>query len=394
MSVERRFDLRAFLRGYWGWGVGIGTAIGLLNFTYYYLDDVTRGVDSRILERFIEEMTASYGVAALIPLIVWLAFRFPLDRAGRIRRSPAHLLGVLVFSAAHTLWNWGMRLAIFPLAGLGPYDYGAMPVRFFMEFPSDLIIYALVLVLSYLIHQQRRAQEQRVAFSRLETRLARAQLENLRTQLHPHFLFNALNTVSSVMYEDPAAADAMLSKLSELLRRTMERELAVQEIPLEEELETLDLYLDIMRARFGERLDVSCEVGPEARRALVPALLLQPLVENALRHGAPEPPEAARIKLTARRVDDRLEVVVADNGPGFSDPVGVLQGQSVGLPNTVARLEQLYGRDGRLLLESPSEGGGRVCVELPFRQDWLRVSDGERHGPNTPAGGEPVVLEL
>ncbi len=228
-------------------------------------------------------MTASFGVAALVPLVVWMAFRFPLDRSGRLSRLPFHLVGLGVFSAAHTLWNWGTRVTLFPLAGLGAYDYGAMPVRFFMEFPSDLIIYGLTLLLAYLIEGYRHAQAQRVAFSRLETRLTRAQLENLRTQLHPHSLFNALHTVSSVMYESPAAADSMLRKLSELLRRTMDGDAAAQqEVPLSEELAALELYLDIMRARFGDRLRVDLDVAAETRSALVPALMLQPLVENAL----------------------------------------------------------------------------------------------------------------
>ncbi|NIR43681.1 MAG: hypothetical protein GWN99_06980, partial [Gemmatimonadetes bacterium] len=306
MGDPRRFRFGAFLKGYWKVALGLGTALGLLNFTYYYLDDVTRGVDSPILEPFIEEMTAAYGVALLVPLIVWLAFRFPIDRPGRLARLPVHLAGVALFSTAHTLWNWGARVAIFPLAGLGAYDYGAMPVRFFMELPSDFIVYSLTLILAYLIGHYREAQAQRVAFSRLQTRLARAQLEGLRAQLQPHFLFNTLNTISSVMYDDPAAADSVLTRLSELLRRTMDGGVATQQVPLSHEVEVVEMYLDIMRARFGDRLEVTLEVEPEARDALVPSLLLQPLVENALRHGQPEPPAPARISIAARRDGDRL----------------------------------------------------------------------------------------
>lgn len=367
MSERRSFSFGRFLRAYWRAGLGIGTALGLLNFTYYYLDDVTRGVDMPILEPFIEEMTASYGVAVLVPFIVWMAFVLRLDRPGRIARLPAHVLAVATFSICHSLWNWGTRVVIFPLAGLGAYDYGTMPVRFFMEFPSDLIVYSLVLVLSYLIESYRSAQAQRVAVSRLETRLARAQLENLRMQLHPHFLFNALHTVSSIMYESPAAADAMLTKLSELLRRTMDGDSAAPEVSLSAELETLELYLDIMRARFGERLQIELEALPDARSALVPPLLLQPLVENALRHGAPAPPQVAHVQITAKRDGGRLHLTVSDNGPGFADPEAARAGDGVGIPNTVARLEQLYGDRGALTLENRPAGGARVRVELPYR---------------------------
>ncbi len=387
MQDERRFRLKGFLRDYWRIGLALGAVLGLLNFTYFYLDDVTRGVDSPILEPFIEEMTSSFGVAALVPLIVWMAFRFPLDRSGRLARVPFQLFGLVVFSAAHTLWNWGTRVALFPLAGLEAYDYGAMPVRFFMEFPSDLIIYALVLTLAYLIEGYRRAQAQRVAFSRLETRLARSQLENLRTRLHPHFLFNALHTVSSVMYESPAAADTMLRKLSELLRRTMDGEAAArQEVALSEELAALELYLDIMRARFGERLRVDLDVAPETRSARVPALMLQPLVENALRHGEPAPPQVARITVKAEREGERLRLTVVDNGPGFLDPEAARSGNSVGLPNTVARLEQLYGEEASLILDNGLDGGARVRVELPFRPTQA-VGAASRAASSSASGG-------
>jgi len=376
MSEERRFQPRAFLRAYWPYGLGIGTAVGLLNFAYFYLDDVTRGVDDSILEPFIEEMTAAYGVALLLPLIVWLAFRFPMDRPGRLARTPAHLLGLAVFSAAHTFWNWGTRVAIFPLAGLGAYDYGAMPVRFFMELPSDFIIYALTMTITYLVAHYRQAQAQRVAFSRLETRLARAQLDNLRAQLQPHFLFNTLNTVSSVMYDDPAAADAVLTRLSDLLRRTMDGGAAAQEVPLARELEALEMYLDIMRARFGDRLQLSLEVDPEARAALVPSLLLQPLVENALRHGEPAPPTPARISIAARRDGDRLAIDITDNGPGFDDPEAARSGGGIGLPNTIARLSQLYGEAASLEADNPPAGGARVRVCIPLRESESEPKEG------------------
>jgi signal transduction histidine kinase len=369
MSEHRGFRLGAFLRAYWPYGLGIGAAFGLLNFTYYYLDDVTRGVDKPILEPFIEEMTASYGVALLLPLIVWVAFRFRLDRPGRFRRLAAHLPALVLFSLAHSFWNWGTRLVLFPLAGLGAYDYGAMPVRLFMEFPSDVIVYGLTLALAYLIGHYREAQAQRVTFSRLETRLARAQLDNLRAQLQPHFLFNTLNTVSSVMYDDPAAADAVLARLSELLRRTMDGGVAAQEVPLGRELEALEMYVDIMRARFGERLVVRLEIEPEARLALVPSLLLQPLVENALRHGEPAPPAPAQISISATREGDWVTIDIIDNGPGFGDPEAARSGDGVGLPNTIARLDQLYGAAASLELDNPLGGGARVRVRLPFTND-------------------------
>jgi sensor histidine kinase YesM len=365
VTNETGFRIGTFARRYFWIALGLSTAIGLLNFTYIALDDLTRGVDFRILERFVEEMTAAYGVVLLVPLVVWIAFRFPLDRSGRLVRLPIHLAALAAFSIVHTSWNWGTRALVFPLVKLGAYDYGAMPMRYFMELPSDVIVYSLVLVLSYLTNHYHRAQEERVSRSQLESRLARARLENLRAQIQPHFLFNALNTVSSVMYEDPSAADTMLSKLSELLRRTMDGNLGAQEVRLAEEVETLDLYLDLMRARFGERLEVEVHVEPAAESALVPALVLQPLVENALRHGAPPPPETARLTVSGERNGRRLRLTIEDNGAGFADAEAAVSGPSIGLPNTAARLHQLYGESAVLTLENRPEGGARVVLELP-----------------------------
>jgi LytS/YehU family sensor histidine kinase len=168
------------------------------------------------------------------------------------------------------------------------------------------------------------------------------------------------------MYDDPEAADTMISKLSELLRRAMEVDTTVEEVPLSREIDTLELYLDLMRVRFSDRLEVEVEVSPEARVAGVPQLLLQPLVENALRHGAPKPPEPARIGIAAERHGPLLRLTVIDNGPGFADPGAALAGKGIGLPNTASRLRQLHGERGMLAVENRREGGARVTVTLPF----------------------------
>jgi two-component system, LytTR family, sensor kinase len=263
-----------------------------------------------------------------------------------------------VFSVLHTSWNWATRSALFPLFDLGRYDYGRMPLRYAMEFPTDVVLYAFVMGLLYLFERFREARER-------EVQLGQARLEALEGRLRPHFLFNALNTVSAVMYEDVAAADTMLARLAELLRRTLRRP-AGGAVPLAEELETLDLYLDIMRARFAERLQVDVRVDEAARGARVPPLVLQPLVENAIIHGDPGSGAAARIGVRARRENGSLLLEVEDNGPGLTGPPGEAVERGIGLGTTARRLAQLYGARAGVSLENLPAGGVRAVVTLPF----------------------------
>jgi two-component system, LytTR family, sensor kinase len=348
------------------WVAGF-TVIGLLEFSYHYLDVLTRGRAEFPGIKLIEEMTAAYGAAVLFVPAIVLARRARARGWSGGRLLAVHAAILPVFSAAHTMWNLASRSFVFPLLGLGPYDYGRMPLRLAMEFPMDLLVFALIMGLAYLFDRYRESRDRELRLAQVETELARVRLEALEGQLRPHFLFNVLNTVSSVMYEDVAAADTMLAQLADLLRRTLRRPRS-GEVALAEELETLDLYLGIMRARFGDRLSVAVSAAAEARRAAVPALVLQPLVENALRHGDPGPGIAAQVAVHARRDDGRLVLEVDDNGPGFAGTAAEAIGKGVGLANTARRLEQLYGESQALRLERRPEGGTRVSVELPFRE--------------------------
>lgn len=366
MNPEDAFGPGAFVRRWWPALVLGGTALGLLNFFYFWLDDVVREVGASPWPILVEELTAAYGTALLLPGILWAAFRWRLDRPGRLRVLPVHLLGVAAYSGLKTSWSWATRSALFPLLGWGPYDYGRMPARYLMELPSDLILYAVTLPAAYLVAHWRRSRDQQVAVSRLEARLAEARLSRLRAELHPHFLFNTLNAVSSVMYDDVEAADRMLTRLCDLLRRTMTTNETRQEVTLAEELEFLGIYLDLMRIRFGDRLTVRIEVPTELHDVRIPQLLLQPLVENALEHGVPAPPVPAQIEVRGEWTAEGMRITVADNGPGFDDPDGPEGGTGIGLANTRARLAELYGTAAVLRCESPSGGGARVVVDLPL----------------------------
>jgi hypothetical protein len=199
---------------------------------------------------------------------------------------------------------------------------------------------------------------------RLEVRLAQAQLQSLKLQLHPHFLFNTLNTITALISTDGAAAERMVTGLSGLLRLSL-RNAGEQEVPLTRELEVLEHYVGIQQIRFQDRLTVRFAVDPEARCAMVPNLILQPLVENAIRHGIAPRATAGRIEVHARRDNGAVELLVADDGVGV-DEAAATAGDGIGLTNTQARLQQLYGREHDFELSSGPLGGFAVRIRIPF----------------------------
>jgi two-component system, LytTR family, sensor kinase len=349
---------RAYLLGF-----ALATAIGLLLSGYKYLGHVTAGRSVSPIGPLIEEMGAAWAAALAFPAIIALARRFPLDRRGWLRRLPAQLAGAVAFGAYHTSAMWATRSALYPLAGLGVYDFGRMPVRYAMEFPQQVIVFFLVVVLTHLVDRQLAARRRELRIAQLETELVQARLDALRMQINPHFLFNTLNTVSSVMYDSLDAADDVLGRLAELLRRAI-REDASHETSLADELETLDLYLGIMHARFGDRLVVRIDADPATRGALVPAMLLQPLVENAIEHGRDPAGGPVAIEITAAVADNRLRIQIQDSGPGAG--VGEMR-RGVGLGNTAERLAKLYGDGHRMEAGSVKGGGFAVRLELPLR---------------------------
>ena len=326
-------------------------AVGLLLFAYRYLDYAARNHPIPILVPLIEQLTGAWMAAIPFPLIVHFA-----RRCSNLRRTwPLHLLVMTAFSVVHTSLMWLSRSLLFPVFGLGPYDYGIMSYRFPMEFFNDVIVYWLIVSILYLF-------DHRVRSAQLEGKLATARLQNLRLQLQPHFLFNALNTISSVMYDDPRKADTMISRLSDLLRNTLQ-ESGGQEVPLENEIRTLELYLDIMRKRFEDKLSVDIRIAPEVQRALVPQLLLQPLVENSIRHGLNPHSNAVNISVTAVREGDATRLQVRDSGRGLNG--GPLK-KGTGLSNTAERLRELYGARHQLNFQNCDDGGLLVTVALPF----------------------------
>jgi two-component system LytT family sensor kinase len=334
----------------------ITTALGLLMFAYRYLDFASRATEVPFALPLVEQLTGFWAAGLLFPFVARIARIWPLDRKGWVKRLPVHLLALITFSAVHTCIMWASRSVVVPAIGLGPYDYGIMPVRFLMEFFIDVIGYSVMIAFVAFSDRRTRTAE-------LEATLSEARLHNLRLQLQPHFLFNALNTISTLMYEDPQTADRMMSSLCDLLRATL-AESHAQEVPLEQELKFLGLYLNVMKLRFEDHLEVSMRIEPGAEHAFVPQLLLQPLVENAIRYGRDPATAKVRVALAARRAGELLEIEVRDHGRGVE--VWPPQ-EGVGLRNTGSRLAQLYGSAHRFAFNNCSDGGFAVSVALPFR---------------------------
>jgi LytS/YehU family sensor histidine kinase len=236
-----------------------------------------------------------------------------------------------------------------------------------MEFSNDLISFTSLVGLYYFFQRFRLAQAQQLAAAQLQTKLAEAQLENLRLQLQPHFLFNTLNTISSVMYEDVAAADVMLTQLSDLLRLTL-RASRTHEIPLAEELQITRLYLELMQKRFEDKLRVNYAIDPALDTSLVPQLILQPLLENSLRHGMKPGGEAIDISIAARRENGSLVLKVSDTGAGLGAMnSSAVFGRGVGLSNIRDRLVQLYGDGQEFSIQNRATGGAEVTLRVPYR---------------------------
>lgn len=313
------------------------------------------------------QLVSGYIWFCISPVILHLARRFPFDE-GRWRTSiPVHVVACLVIAAVQ------LMIDSFVLTRLG------YPAN--REFPSFLEAYRwFVLVnlhLSILIYMgvvaiwstysyYQKYRERELHSSRLEARLAQSRLQVLKMQLHPHFLFNTLNAISELIYKDPESADRMLTDLSDLLRLSFEN-LEVQEISLKQELEFLEKYLEIEQMRFHDRLSVNMQISPDVLDARVPNMILQPLVENAIKHGIAPRSSGGRIDINAVRSNGHLEIEVTDDGLGvpFGDLANLPEG--VGLSNTRRRLRHLYGDQHRFALREIEKGGLGVSLEIPFK---------------------------
>ena len=301
-----------------------------------------------------------YTCAIFTPVIVWMVRRWPPERVGWGR-------AFAIYAAPLCAMVVGKYTALLPLRRLmGDDDPGTLGENLARSFFPEFLALASVLGMVLALHYYRSVRERERRAAELEALLADARLHALTGQLRPHFLFNALHGVSTLMHRDVEAADEMLSELGALLRATLDRE-DVQEVPLHEELAVARHYVEIVRARFGDRLVVEEEIDPAAREAMVPHLVLQPLVENAVEHGIARDPGAGRIWIRAQRENGTCTLTVADDGPGLDGGSDAAVREGVGLSNTRRRLSQLYGADATVTLRPRGGRGTDVIIRLPFR---------------------------
>jgi signal transduction histidine kinase len=313
-----------------------------------------------------------YVWAAFTPLILWVAGRLQPER-GNLRRVAPPLLGFgLLVAPAQAAIEMGLAFAI-EYARSGMTEDLARRRQLLgrivlIESFGNLIIYLLIVSGRYAYDYYRKYRERETRSLELEGRLAQAELHNLKMQLQPHFLFNTLHTISVLMMRDTGAANRMLIRLSDLLRLSLDT-VGSQEVTLKKELEFLGGYLEIEQTRFQDRLSVRLDIDPATLDAKVPNLILQPLVENSVRHGVAKLPQGGRIEIRSTRHDGELRLEVQDNGPGLPADGKEDLHEGVGLSNTRARLRQLYGTRHRFELTEAPGGGLLVRVVLPFEKD-------------------------
>lgn len=301
--------------------------------------------------------------AILSPLVFWLTRRFRLERGQLLRNSLIHLTTCLTLALAHRIvylfiaWELGVD-AYVKLGSL----WAVYKEHLFFNLPNGFLCYVTVLLAgTYYRHHQ----EEELKISRLKTEVTLAQLQALKMQFHPHFLFNTLNSISSLMDEDVKAAEEMLGRLGNFLRLMLDNS-GAQGVTLQVELEFLRCYLEMMQVRYPDRLTVQINVDPETYEAMVPNLILQPIVENAIKHGFIGGVGDGRIEIHARREDDWLRLEVRDNGPGLR-PTEQKPGSGLGIKLTRQRLEHLYANRQSISFSDAPSGGLQVCLSMPYQ---------------------------
>lgn len=296
-----------------------------------------------------------YIWALLSPGVLWLARRFPLESGRRVRALSVHIPAALLFTVAKILVE---QYVVWQMLGLPGRPNPASKLHL------AFLTYWAIVGVSHGVQYYQRYRERELRASQLEARLAEAQMAVLRAQLQPHFLFNTLHAVTTLMHRDVEAAERMLACLAELLRLTLESS-SEQKVPLKRELEFLERYVEIEETRFSDRLTVKMDIPPDTLDARVPSLVLQPLVENAVRHGIAPRAEPGHVEIRARRENTALQVEIEDDGCGLPRELH----EGLGLKNTRARLTQLYGAACKLeLLPAKRYSTGTlVRLTLPLK---------------------------
>lgn len=345
----------------------VWTAYGLLcswQAHYWYAFTPTPWTWAKCLH---SELTYAWLWGAATPAILWCARRFRLEG----RDWPRHLLAhaallVVLMPVIKIAYDLIVRPANSAFYNMAAFTWVKLFRSIEMTFDTGTLLFAVVVGVEHAIVYYQRYQAGLTRASQLQTQLVQAQLQALKMQLHPHFLFNTLHSITALVHEDPEMAERTIARLSELLRLFLANS-TIHEVPLSEELRILDLYLEIERARFEDRLRVLYDVPAGLRDAMVPNLVLQPLVENSIRHGVGRRLEPGWVAIAVERYNDTLVLRVSDNGAGFKDDAQQPVHQGMGLGITRGRLESLYGPHQSLVLRNLPAGGVEARITMPFR---------------------------
>jgi signal transduction histidine kinase len=349
----------------WGLILGLWTAYWLLNAAQQHVAyAISRGYTLPWWISLLLQMPLAYTWALATPGILWLGRRFPFDQRGWPLSVAVHLVASCTFVFFLDLLYAWHAANVLPVRSMPLFTRATQ--TFVSWVLADGLLYWMILSVSYAVEHYRRFREREVIAAQLETQLVQADLQALKMQLHPHFLFNALHTIGSLVRTgDRETAVRVVAGLGDLLRRVLD-DATQQEVPLKQELEFVRNYLDIEQVRFRDRLKVAINAAPDVLDAKVPSLILQPLVENAIRHGIGPHVRAGCVIVGARRLDDRLHLVVRDDGPGIGTGEDDTTRPGIGLSNTRARLTRLYGTDYELEVTNAPEGGLEARIALPF----------------------------
>lgn len=362
----------------WRWGLYfvVWTVVGILFVGPMVAQSLAEQVEIP-WSQVTSELAGWYLWGALFPLIWRACHRFPFERRKLASRVPINLaLGVLI-TLLYVFLSY-LKSEIIASISLGQWTFDAFQLRTFLLGGIEyyLAIYFAIVAVVHALSFYGKYRDRELQASRLEAQLALAHLEVLKTQLHPHFLFNTLNAVSSLMHSDVDAADKMITRLSDLLRLSLDNDHRHQ-VPLRDEIEFLDRYLAIEQIRFRDRLKITMDIERDCWGGMVPRLILQPLVENSIRHGIAMRSAAGQVSVKARRKGSRLFLEVWDDGPGIPTQ-GLEMREGVGLANTRARLEQTYGDDHRFELYNAEVGGLTVHIEIPFEETRTQLASAEQ----------------
>ncbi len=355
---------------------GIWTFIGIVFTLQSYFTSYRSEKPTPLFDSLYLQMTWSYLWALTTPLVLWASSRLPIERNNWIRSALLHVplcivLSVFVTAVGHVLmwlyWGWNLGR---------PFSFERMGRFVVANFSEGVGIYLLIALTSYAFSYYRQFRESQVQTLKLEAQLSQAQLHALKMQLHPHFLFNTLHSISALLNNDTESARRMITRLGDFLRLTLDNS-GSQEVTLQKEIEFLSCYLEIERIRFQDRLVTRVDVPLQTLDAKVPNLILQPIVENAIRHGIAPRSTPGLIEIGVEQQNGTLRIQVRDNGPGLPEHRAAenLFQRGLGLANTETRLERLYGADHLFDFRNNPAGGLVVTLEIPFHKDGVAAGE-------------------